>query len=239
MTPVLHPNPWNTLTHVTSSDGRPEARLVVSGFGEEAMSTERVSGPVTSSTQRQSDWLVPRGTLKRKFHSLLQPTRQGEICYPSPPMSSPPSPPGPPPELPVSAVSEPTTYVPASTVAAASFGQSLYVPPPPPPPPPFARPPPPLGHVPFPPTFSGQPPRPVGIPSPALGVFQAGRSATSGPVVTVGPSSGSSSSTRTGRKSKAHVASACVNCKRAHLSCDVQRPCARCVASGKQVGSQQ
>jgi len=40
---------------------------------------------------------------------------------------------------------------------------------------------------------------------------------------------------RGGRKSKAHVASACVNCKRAHLSCDVQRPCARCVAAGKQV----
>jgi hypothetical protein len=37
------------------------------------------------------------------------------------------------------------------------------------------------------------------------------------------------------RKAKTHVASACVNCKRAHLSCDVQRPCARCVASGKQV----
>lgn len=37
------------------------------------------------------------------------------------------------------------------------------------------------------------------------------------------------------RKSKAHVASACVNCKRAHLSCDVNRPCARCIASGKQV----
>lgn len=37
------------------------------------------------------------------------------------------------------------------------------------------------------------------------------------------------------RKSKTHVASACVNCKRAHLSCDVQRPCARCVSSGKQV----
>lgn len=42
-------------------------------------------------------------------------------------------------------------------------------------------------------------------------------------------------STRTGRKSKAHVASACINCKRAHLSCDVQRPCQRCVSSGKQV----
>ncbi|CZT24106.1 uncharacterized protein RCC_09823 [Ramularia collo-cygni] len=39
---------------------------------------------------------------------------------------------------------------------------------------------------------------------------------------------------RVGRKAKAHVASACINCKRAHLSCDVSRPCARCVASGKQ-----
>lgn len=39
------------------------------------------------------------------------------------------------------------------------------------------------------------------------------------------------------RRTKAHVASACVNCKKAHLSCDVQRPCGRCVASGKQVGS--
>lgn len=38
-----------------------------------------------------------------------------------------------------------------------------------------------------------------------------------------------------GRKAKTHVASACVNCKRAHLSCDVQRPCARCITSGKQV----
>lgn len=38
-----------------------------------------------------------------------------------------------------------------------------------------------------------------------------------------------------GRKPKAHVASACINCKRAHLSCDINRPCARCVSSGKQV----
>ena len=37
------------------------------------------------------------------------------------------------------------------------------------------------------------------------------------------------------RRTKAHVASACMNCKRAHLSCDVQRPCTRCVATGKQV----
>lgn len=36
------------------------------------------------------------------------------------------------------------------------------------------------------------------------------------------------------RRTKTHVASACVNCKKAHLSCDVARPCGRCVASGKQ-----
>jgi hypothetical protein len=42
--------------------------------------------------------------------------------------------------------------------------------------------------------------------------------------------------TKPARRTKAHVASACVNCKKAHLSCDVQRPCGRCVASGKQVG---
>ena len=40
---------------------------------------------------------------------------------------------------------------------------------------------------------------------------------------------------RPARRAKAHVASACVNCKRAHLSCDVQRPCSRCVAGGKEV----
>ena len=42
-------------------------------------------------------------------------------------------------------------------------------------------------------------------------------------------------SAKPARRTKAHVASACVNCKKAHLSCDVQRPCGRCVASGKQV----
>ncbi|KAF2145445.1 uncharacterized protein K452DRAFT_283797 [Aplosporella prunicola CBS 121167] len=39
---------------------------------------------------------------------------------------------------------------------------------------------------------------------------------------------------KSARRNKAHVASACVNCKKAHLSCDVQRPCTRCVASGKE-----
>lgn len=40
---------------------------------------------------------------------------------------------------------------------------------------------------------------------------------------------------KTARRTKAHVASACVNCKKAHLSCDAKRPCTRCVASNKQV----
>lgn len=46
------------------------------------------------------------------------------------------------------------------------------------------------------------------------------------------PTSDGSSSA--GRKSvKAHVPSACLNCKRAHLACDVGRPCRRCVNLGK------
>lgn len=52
-----------------------------------------------------------------------------------------------------------------------------------------------------------------------------------------GPSTAttSSASGRGGRRSKSHVANACNNCKRAHLSCDVERPCNRCVQTGKAV----
>jgi hypothetical protein len=42
-------------------------------------------------------------------------------------------------------------------------------------------------------------------------------------------------SPRATRKVKAHVASACVNCKKKHLRCDAARPCQRCVQSGKEV----
>ncbi|KAJ9631126.1 hypothetical protein H2204_008348 [Knufia peltigerae] len=41
-------------------------------------------------------------------------------------------------------------------------------------------------------------------------------------------------SPRAARKPKAHVASACVNCKKKHLRCDNNRPCRRCVQSGKE-----
>ena len=37
------------------------------------------------------------------------------------------------------------------------------------------------------------------------------------------------------RRTKAHVASACVNCKQKHLGCDSARPCRRCVLAGKEV----
>ncbi|KAF8243949.1 hypothetical protein K440DRAFT_30226 [Wilcoxina mikolae CBS 423.85] len=36
------------------------------------------------------------------------------------------------------------------------------------------------------------------------------------------------------RRPKSHVASACVNCKKAHLACDTRRPCPRCIGLGKQ-----
>lgn len=39
------------------------------------------------------------------------------------------------------------------------------------------------------------------------------------------------------RRTKAHVASACVNCKKKHLGCDPARPCRRCVLSGKEVSN--
>ncbi|KAL2260538.1 hypothetical protein VTK26DRAFT_5424 [Humicola hyalothermophila] len=36
------------------------------------------------------------------------------------------------------------------------------------------------------------------------------------------------------RKAKGHVASACVPCKKAHLRCDAQRPCSRCLSNNKE-----
>jgi len=49
----------------------------------------------------------------------------------------------------------------------------------------------------------------------------------------LGSSAPPSTATKPARRTKAHVQSACYNCKKAHLSCDVTRPCNRCVTSGK------
>lgn len=39
------------------------------------------------------------------------------------------------------------------------------------------------------------------------------------------------------RRAKAHVPSACVNCKRKHLACETKRPCNRCLSTGKEVSA--
>lgn len=41
------------------------------------------------------------------------------------------------------------------------------------------------------------------------------------------------------RRAKAHVPSACVNCKRKHLACETKRPCNRCLQTGKEVSAMQ
>lgn len=76
----------------------------------------------------------------------------------------------------------------------------------------------------------GYPP-PTGAPSYVSGAQQAGSQVQ--PATLIAPPA--ARPTKPARRTKAHVASACVNCKKAHLSCDVQRPCGRCVSSGKQV----
>ncbi|KAJ1968904.1 hypothetical protein H4R35_006295 [Dimargaris xerosporica] len=56
-----------------------------------------------------------------------------------------------------------------------------------------------------------------------------------GPQVTPAPpSSGAKKgASSTGKPTKSHVPSACINCKKAHLACDISRPCKRCVTMGK------
>jgi hypothetical protein len=76
----------------------------------------------------------------------------------------------------------------------------------------------------------GYPP-PAGAPSYVPGAQQAASQVQ--PAAMIAPHA--ARPTKPARRTKAHVASACVNCKKAHLSCDVQRPCGRCVSSGKQV----
>ncbi|KAI7881454.1 hypothetical protein K492DRAFT_206816 [Lichtheimia hyalospora FSU 10163] len=65
-------------------------------------------------------------------------------------------------------------------------------------------------------------------------------SPTSPSVVALPPSSSTTTTTTTTnslpkkRPAKPHVPSACVNCQKAHLACDLSRPCRRCISSGKE-----
>jgi hypothetical protein len=80
-----------------------------------------------------------------------------------------------------------------------------------------------------------------GLPSPypaaqSFGYGLGGPAIISSTATALGPPLGSGDiSPRATRKTKAHVASACVNCKKKHLRCDNSRPCRRCVQSGKEV----
>jgi hypothetical protein len=49
----------------------------------------------------------------------------------------------------------------------------------------------------------------------------------------IAPADESEISANNRKGAKAHVSSACLNCKRAHLACDAERPCRRCSKLGK------
>ncbi|KAJ5506936.1 hypothetical protein N7453_005893 [Penicillium expansum] len=87
---------------------------------------------------------------------------------------------------------------------------------------------------------------PVNEPLPRLGYNEQGpvyagsplpgaQGAPSCPLPTLDPThtTGRSLAQKSTRRTKAHVASACVNCKKKHLGCDPARPCRRCVLAGK------
>jgi hypothetical protein len=194
------------------------------------MSTENAVALGPSSTQQHSDWSLYQRTPKRKFNTLLLHTRQEASGYPSPPMSTPPSPPGPALELSSSTSSETITSVVSTSVTGAplpglpaTLPEMQFAPHHP------------WVQTPYLPPFQFQVHGPSTTPVSVPGIFQAGGVVTTSPNVTMGSSVSESTMVWSGRKSRGHVASACINCKKAHLSCDIERPCARCVASGKQV----
>ncbi|KAJ5629043.1 hypothetical protein N7490_011271 [Penicillium lividum] len=95
---------------------------------------------------------------------------------------------------------------------------------------------PPAAHDPFPasirprygdqpPVFTGSPRLPPGVVAPPYPLSALETSLPGPPNRSLAPKST--------RRTKAHVASACVNCKKKHLGCDPARPCRRCVLAGK------
>jgi len=172
---------------------------------------------------------LQHATLRRKSAHLWDGAQGAVSGYPSPPMSSPPSPTRRPSDLtlPSTTRSEPflsvSTNPPlASSVAEHSSHQVTA---------PTA----PLGFTaPDAPAYHTTALFATGPGIAALGSATSGYPPTS---YAPPPTIHQRTISQDARKAKTHVASACVNCKRAHLSCDVQRPCARCIASGKQVSA--
>lgn len=197
------------------------------------MSDERHHGVVDLLSQHCVIHVPASRPLKRKRGQPAPTVRTVRQGYPSPPMSNPPSPTRPSIARSLSTAGEssyattaalPTTSAPFTATTTSSilpFQALTQV----------------TGSTIAPPLTQTSSSSNVGPASSGSVDLASGQNVfTVGQLSTVGSSIDDSAATRSGRKSKAHVASACMNCKRAHLSCDVQRPCARCVASSKQVG---
>lgn len=190
------------------------------------MSTGSASFIFTCQPSRQDLGTVFLGSLKRALVPLFRRlVRYGEVSNISPPMSDPPTP---------SRIPQhdsiPIDFQPAATASTSSSthmpGLAITA----------------TSHEPH---FSEGVPRqrerdrqPTGNASlmqPAQSPALPDRGQTSTHDLESSQTGAQQATSRGGRKAKAHVASACINCKRAHLSCDISRPCARCIASGKQV----
>jgi hypothetical protein len=172
---------------------------------------------------------LQHATLRRKSAHLWDGAQGALSGYPSPPMSSPPSPTRRPSDLTLPSTTRSEQFLPVSTnpplasslaehssqqtsTPIASFGLT----------------------VPDVPAYHPTALFATGSGSAALGSTTSAYPPTS---YAPPPTIHQRTISQDARKAKTHVASACVNCKRAHLSCDVQRPCARCIASGKQVSA--
>lgn len=192
------------------------------------MSTGSASTIFTCHPSRQDLGTAFLGSLKLALVPLLRRlVRYGEVSYPSPPMSDPSTPSRIPQHGSIPSTSEQHPAATASTTSSTHMpGLAITAPT-------------------QEPHFYESIPRqiePVRQPTghappmqPAQSPTQPNRGQASTHDLETSQSTAQSASSRGGRKAKAHVASACINCKRAHLSCDISRPCARCVASGKQV----
>ena len=161
----------------------------------------------------------------RKLNSFTHLDQCNAHSYPSPPMSNPPSPPRFPQDRPASTPHEPRVAAGATTTTTTAFPMPVAAP---------------SSAAYGTPLHTPRTPGPFMQTQTTTATIQISQSfpaySTSQTLPPFGTQSEAGpSSLKGGRKSKAHVASACINCKRAHLSCDVNRPCARCVSSGKQV----
>lgn len=192
------------------------------------MSAGSVSTTFTCHSLRPDRGTVFLGSLKRELVPFIRRlVRHGEVSYSSPPMSDPSTPSRIPQHVSSSPIREQRS-LPATSTSSPNHMPGLATAP-------SAQNPRFHEHLPQQTELNQQPAGHALSMQPVQTPTQPERSQASTYDLESPQTTGQPSSARGGRKAKAHVASACINCKRAHLSCDISRPCARCVASGKQV----